>query len=105
MKNFTNHTIVNIYNNVSIGHSIDLDYNGAKYSFTNQSDGAMLVYYINNNGSEIMGNFQVMPNLKDIKFIFWGIENDLEFPIKDLEQLNGLGLYLQFDTLVNEMNE
>lgn len=106
MKNNTNHKIATLFNELSSGRSIDLDYHNRKYTFTRQNDNEMLVYYINDMGSELMGHFKVEPNRKDITFIFWELEkiNDSEFPIIDLEQLDGLGLYLQFDRIVNEAN-
>lgn len=107
MKNNINHTIATLFNELSSGQAIDLDYNNRSYTFTRQNDNEMLVYFSNGLGSEIMGNFRVEPNRKDITFIFWELEkpNDSEFPITDLEQLDGLGIYLQFDTIVNEANE
>ena len=67
----------------------------------------MLVYYINDMGSELMGHFRVEPNRKDITFIFWELNkpNDSEYPIVNMEQLDGLGLYLQFNKIVNEANK
>lgn len=107
MKNNTNHTIAKLFNELSSGRSIDLDYNNRKYSFTRQNDNEMLVYYISDMGNELVGHFRVEPNRKDITFIFWELNkpNDSEYPIIDLEQLNGLGLYLQFDKIVNKANE
>ena len=107
MKNNTNHTIVNLFNELTSGRSIDLDYNNRSYTFTRQNDDEMLVYFSNGLGSEIMGNFRVEPNRKDITFIFWELEKpkDSEYPITDLKQLDGLGVHLQFDTIVNELNE
>ena len=107
MKNNTNHKISKLFNELSSGRSIDLDYNNRQYSFTRQNDNEMLVYYINDMGSELMGHFRVEPNRKDITFIFWELEKpkDSEYPITDLKQLDGLGIYLQFDTIVNELNE
>lgn len=106
MKNNTNHKIVTLFNELSSGQSIDLDYNNRSYTFTRQNDNEMLIYYINNMGSELVGHFRVEPNRKDITFIFWELEkpNDPEYPIDDLEQLDGLGLYLQFNKIVNEEN-
>lgn len=106
MKNETNHKITKLFNELSSGRSIDLDYNNRSYTFTRQNDNEMLVYYINDMGSELMGHFKVEPNRKDITFIFWELEkpNDSEYPISDLEQLDGLGLYLQFNRIVNEAN-
>lgn len=106
MKNNINHTIATLFNELSSGQSIDLDYNNRSYTFTRQNDNEMFVYYINDMGNELMGNFRVEPNRKDITFIFWELEkpNDPEFPITDLEQLDGLGLYLQFNKIVNEAN-
>ena len=106
MKNNTNHTIVNLFNELTSGRSIDLDYNNRSYTFTRQNDDEMLVYFSNGLGSEIMGNFRVEPNRKDITFIFWELEKpkDSEYPITDLKQLDGLGVHLQFDTIVNELN-
>ena len=107
MKNNKNHTIAKLFNELSSGRSIDLDYNNRSYTFTRQNDNEMLVYYINDMGSELMGHFRVEKNRKDITFIFWELEkpNDSEYPIVNMEQLDGLGLYLQFDTIVNEANE
>lgn len=107
MKNNTNHTIANLFNELTSGRSIDLDYNNRSYTFTRQNDNEMLVYYINDMGSELMGHFKVEPNRKDVTFVFWELNkpNDSEYPITDLEQLDGLGIYLQFDTIVNEANE
>ena len=107
MKNNTNHTIAKLFNELSSGRSIDLDYNNRSYTFTRQNDNEMLVYYINDMGSELMGHFRVEPNRKDITFIFWELNkpNDSEFPIVNMEQLDGLGLYLQFNRIVNEANE
>ena len=107
MKNNTNHTIATLFNELSSGQSIDLDYHNRKYTFTRQNDNEMLVYYINDMGNELMGNFRVEPNRTDITFIFWELEKpkDSEFPIVDLKQLDGLGVYLQFDSIVNELNE
>lgn len=107
MKNNTNHKIVTLFNELSSGRSIDLDYNNRSYTFTRQNDSKMLVYYINDMGSELMGHFRVEPNRKDITFIFWELEKpkDTEYPITDLKQLDGLGVYLQFNTIVNELNE
>ena len=107
MKNNTNHTIVNLFNELTSGRSIDLDYNNRSYTFTRQNDNEMLVYYINDMGSELMGHFRVEPNRKDITFIFWELNkpNDSEYPITDLKQLNGLGIYLQFNKIVNEANQ
>lgn len=107
MKNNTNYTIANLFNELTSGRSIDLDYNNRSYTFTRQDDSKMLVYFSNGLGSEIMGHFRVEPNRKDITFIFWELEkpNDSEYPITNLEQLDGLGIYLQFDTIVNEANE
>ena len=107
MKNNTNYTIATLFNELSSGYSIDLDYNNRSYTFTRQNDNEMLVYYINDMGSELMGNFRVEPNRKDITFIFWELNkpNDSEFPIVNMEQLDGLGLYLQFNKIVNEANE
>lgn len=106
MKNNTNHTIAKLFNELSSGQSIDLDYNNRSYTFTRQNDNEMLVYYINDMGNELMGNLRVEPNRKDITFIFWELEkiNDPEYPIVNMEQLDGLGLYLQFDKIVNEAN-
>lgn len=107
MKNNTNHAIAKLFNELSSGQSIDLDYNNRSYTFTRQNDNEMLVYYINDMGSELMGHFRVEPNRKDITFIFWELEkpNDSEYPIANMEQLDGLGLYLQFDKIVNAANE
>ena len=107
MKNNTNHTIATLFNELSSGRSIDLDYNNRSYSFTRQNDNEMLVYYINDMGSELMGHFRIESNRSDITFIFWELEKpkDTEYPITDLKQLDGLGLYLQFDKIVNEANE
>ena len=107
MKNNTNHKISKLFNELSSGRSIDLDYNNRQYSFTRQNDNEMLVYYINDMGSELMGHFRIEPNRKDITFIFWELEkpNDSEYPITDLKQLNGLGIYLQFNKIVNEANQ
>ena len=107
MKNNTNHTIAKLFNELSSGRSIDLDYNNRSYSFTRQNDSTILVYFSNGLGSELMGHFRVEPNRKDITFIFWELEkpNDSEYPITDLEQLNGLGIYLQFNKIVNEANQ
>ena len=107
MKNNTNHTIVNLFNELSSGQSIDLDYNNRSYTFTRQNDNEMLVYYINDMGSELMGHFRIESNRSDITFIFWELEKpkDSEYPITDLKQLNGLGIYLQFNKIVNELNE
>lgn len=107
MKNNTNHKIATLFNELSSGRSIDLDYNNRSYTFTRQNDNEMLVYYINDMGSELMGHFRVEENRKDITFIFWELEkiNDSEFPIVNMEQLDGLGLYLQFNKIVNEANE
>ena len=107
MKNNTNHKIATLFNELSSGRSIDLDYNNRSYTFTRQNDNEMLVYFSNGLGNEIMGHFRVETNRKDITFIFWELnkENDSEYPITDLEQLDGLGIYLQFDTIVNEANE
>lgn len=107
MKNNTNHTIATLFNELTSGRSIDLDYNNRSYTFTRQNDNEMLVYFSNGLGSEIMGHFRVEPNRKDVTFIFWDLskETDPEYPITDLEQLDGLGIYLQFDTIVNEANE
>ena len=107
MKNNTNHTIATLFNELSSGRSIDLDYNNRSYTFTRQNDNEMLVYYISDMGSELMGHFKVEPNRKDITFVFWELEKpkDTEYPITDLKQLDGLGTYLKFDTIVNELNE
>lgn len=107
MKNNINHTIATLFNELSSGQAIDLDYNNRSYTFTRQNDNKMMVGFSNGLGSELMGHFRVEPNRKDITFIFWELEkpNDSEFPITDLEQLDGLGIYLQFDTIVNEANE
>ena len=107
MKNNTNHKISKLFNELSSGRSIDLDYNNRSYTFTRQNDNEMLVYYINDMGSELMGHFRVEPNRKDITFIFWELNkpNDSEYPITDLKQLNGLGIYLQFNKIVNEANQ
>lgn len=107
MKNNTNHTVATLFNELSSGCSIDLDYNNRSYTFTRQNDNKMLVYFSNGLGSELMGHFRVEPNRKDITFVFWELEkpNDSEYPITNLEQLDGLGIYLQFDTIVNEANE
>ena len=107
MKNNTNHTIVNLFNELSSGQSIDLDYNNRSYTFTRQNDNEMLVYYINDMGSELMGHFRIESNRSDITFIFWELEKpkDSEYPITDLKQLNGLGIYLQFNKIVNEANQ
>lgn len=107
MKNNTNHKIATLFNELSSGQSIDLDYNNRSYTFTRQNDNEMLVYYINDMGSELMGHFRVESNRKDITFIFWELEkpNDSEYPIVNMEQLDGLGLYLQFNRIVNEANE
>ena len=107
MKNNTNHTIAKLFNELSSGRSIDLDYNNRSYSFTRQNDSTILVYFSNGLGSELMGHFRVEPNRRDITFIFWELEkpNDSEYPITDLEQLNGLGIYLQFNKIVNEANQ
>lgn len=107
MKNNTNHKIATLFNELSSGQSIDLDYNNRSYTFTRQNDNGMLVYYINDMGSELMGHFRVESNRKDITFIFWELEkpNDSEYPIVNMEQLDGLGLYLQFNRIVNEANE
>lgn len=107
MKNNKNHKIATLFNELSSGKSIDLDYNNRSYTFTRQNDNEMLVYYINDMGSELMGHFKVEPNRKDITFIFWELEkiNDSEFPIVNMEQLDGLGLYLQFNKIVNEANK
>ena len=107
MKNNTNHTIATLFNELSSGRSIDLDYNNRSYSYTRQNDNEMLVYYINDMGSELMGHFRIESNRSDITFIFWELEKpkDTEYPITDLKQLDGLGLYLQFDKIVNEANE
>lgn len=107
MKNNKNHAIGTLFNELSSGQSIDLDYNNRSYTFTRQNDNEMLVYYINDMGNELMGHFRVEPNRKDITFIFWELEkpNDSEYPITDLEQLDGLGLYLQFNNIVNEANK
>ena len=107
MKNNTNHTIAKLFNELSSGRSIDLNYNNRSYTFTRQNDNEMLVYYINDMGSELMGHFRVEENRKDITFIFWELEkpNDSEFPIVNMEQLDGLGLYLQFNKIVNEANK
>lgn len=107
MKNNTNHTIAKLFNELSSGRSIDLDYNNRSYTFTRQNDNGMLVYYINDMGSELMGHFRVEENRKDITFIFWELNkpNDSEYPIVNMEQLDGLGLYLQFNKIVNEANK
>ena len=107
MKNNRNHAIAKLFNELSSGQSIDLDYNNRSYSFTRQNDNEMLVYFSNGLGSEIMGHFRVEPNRKDITFIFWELNkpNDSEFPIVNMEQLDGLGLYLQFNKIVNEANK
>lgn len=107
MKNNTNHKIATLFNELTSGQSIDLDYNNRSYTFTRQNDNEMLVYYINDMGSELMGHFRVEPNRKDITFIFWELNkpNDSEYPIVNMEQLDGLGLYLQFNRIVNEVNE
>lgn len=107
MKNNTNHTIAKLFNELTSGRSIDLDYNNRSYTFTRQNDNKMLVYYISDMGSELMGHFRVEPNRKNVTFIFWELEkpNDPEYPIDDIEQLNGLGLFLQFNKIVNEANE
>lgn len=107
MKNNTNHKIATLFNELSSGRSIDLDYNNRSYTFTRQNDNEMLVYYINDMGSELMGHFRVEENRKDITFIFWELNkpNDSEFPIVNMEQLDGLGLYLQFNNIVNEANK
>ena len=107
MKNNTNHKIVTLFNELSSGQSIDLDYNNRSYTFTRQNDNEMLVYYINDMGNELMGHFRVESNRSDITFIFWELEKpkDTEYPITDLKQLNGLGIYLQFNKIVNEANQ
>ena len=107
MKNNTNHTIAKLFNELSSGRSIDLDYNNRSYTFTRQNDNEMLVYYINDMGSELMGHFRVEPNKTDVTFVFWELEktNDSEYPIVNMEQLDGVGLYLQFNKIVNEANE
>lgn len=107
MKNNKNHTIAKLFNELSSGRSIDLDYNNRSYTFTRQNDNEMLVYYINDMGSELMGHFRVEENRKDITFIFWELNkpNDSEYPIVNMEQLDGLGLYLQFNKIVNEANK
>ena len=107
MKNNTNHKISKLFNELSSGRSIDLDYNNRQYSFTRQNDNEMLVYFSNGLGSELMGHFRVEPNRKDITFIFWELNkpNDSEYPIVNMEQLDGLGLYLQFNKIVNEANQ
>ena len=107
MKNNTNHTIAKLFNELSSGRSIDLDYNNRSYSFTRQNDSTILVYFSNGLGSELMGHFRVESNRSDITFIFWELEKpkDTEYPITDLKQLDGLGIYFQFDTIVNELNE
>ena len=107
MKNNTNHKIVTLFNELSSGQSIDLDYNNRSYTFTRQNDSEMLAYYSNGLGSEIMGHFRVEPNRKDITFIFWELNkpNDSEYPTVNMEQFDGLGVYLQFNTIVNEANE
>ena len=107
MKNNTNHKIATLFNELSSGQSIDLDYNNRSYTFTRQNDNEMLVYYINDMSSELMGHFRVEPNRTDVTFVFWELEKpkDTEYPITDLKQLDGLGIYLQFDTIVNELNE
>lgn len=106
MKNNKNHTIAKLFNELSSGQSIDLDYNNRSYTFTRQNDNEMLVYYINDMGSELMGHFRVESNRTDVTFVFWELEkpNDSEFPIVNMEQLDGLGLYLQFNKIVNEAN-
>ena len=107
MKNNTNHTITTLFNELSSGRSIDLDYNNRSYTFTRQNDNTMLVYFSNGLGSELMGHFRVESNRSDITFIFWELEKpkDSEYPITDLKQLNGLGIYLQFNKIVNEANQ
>ena len=107
MKNNTNHTIAKLFNELSSGRSIDLDYNNRSYTLTRQNDNEMLVYYINDMGSELMGHFRIESNRSDITFIFWELEKpkDSEYPITDLKQLNGLGIYLQFNKIVNEANQ
>ena len=107
MKNNTNHTIAKLFNELSSGRSIDLDYNNRSYSFTRQNDSTILVYFSNGLGSELMGHFRVESNRSDITFIFWELEKpkDTEYPITDLKQLNGLGIYLQFNKIVNEANQ
>ena len=107
MKNNTNHTIVNLFNELTSGRSIDLDYNNRSYTFTRQNDDEILVYFSNGLGSELMGHFRVESNRSDITFIFWELEKpkNTEYPITDLKQLDGLGVYLQFNTIVNEINE
>ena len=107
MENNTNHTIAKLFNELSSGRSIDLDYKNRSYTFTRQNDWEMLVYFSNGLGSELMGHFRVEPNRKDITFIFWELNkpNDSEYLIVNMEQLDGLGLYLQFDKIVNEANE
>lgn len=107
MKNNTNHTIAKLFNELSSGRSIDLDYNNRSYTFTRQNDNEMLVYYINDMGSELMGHFRVESNRTDVTFVFWELEKtkDSEYPIVNMEQLDGLGVYLQFNTIVNEANE
>ena len=107
MKNNTNHKIVTLFNELTSGRSIDLDYNNRSYTFTRQNDNEMLVYYINDMGSELMGHFRVEPNKTDVTFVFWELEktNDSEYPIVNMEQLDGVGLYLQFNKIVNEANE
>ena len=107
MKNNKNHTIATLFNELSSGRSIDLDYNNRSYSFTRQNDSTILVYFSNGLGSELMGHFRVESNRSDITFIFWELEKpkDTEYPITDLKQLNGLGIYLQFNKIVNEANQ
>src|SRR5699024_11282133 len=95
-----------LFNELSSGRSIDLAYDNRSYTCTCQNDNEMLVYFSNGLGNELMGHFGVEPNRKDITFVFWELEkpNDSEFPIVNIEQLDGLGIYLQFDTIVNELN-
>ena len=103
MKNNTNHTIAKIFNELLNGRSIDLDYNNRRYTFTRQNDNEMLLNF----ESEIIGHFRVEQNRTNITFVFWDLSKpkDPTYPVTDLKQLDGLGIYLQFDIIVKERNE
>lgn len=53
----------------------------------------------NNTNHKIATLFNELSSGQSIK------PNDSEFPIVNMEQLDGLGLYLQFNRIVNEANE
>ena len=103
MKNNTNHTIAKIFNELSNGHSIELDYSNRQYTFTRQNDNEMLLSF----ECEIMGHFRVEQDRTNITFVFWDLSKprDPNYPVNDLKQLDGLGTYLQFDVIIEERNE